>query len=195
VFTHKKEKIFMDKIKRFGPAVWLALLVAAAAILTSCGTTSGLQNAQGTTIASARKFSKVSVQNFKVSVTEHAEDAAPSAMTFPDFVATEIRKTRRFSSVVRNGAADANTLVIDGVITKYDEGSTSKRAFLGMGFGMAFLEANVSFRDNKGNIIGTIKVDKNSWPLGGIIAASQSTHSFMGGAADKIAEEALKLAR
>ena len=174
-------------------------IISAAAIgllfLTGCGTTSGLQTTQTLAGASARKFSKVSVRDFKVAVSEHAEEAASSAVAFPDLIATEIRKSRRFSSVVRNGVPDSNTLVIDGIVTKYDEGSTSKRIFLGMGFGMSFLEATVNFRDGKGNIIGTIKVDKNSWPLGGALAAGQNPHTFMNGAADKVAEEAAKLAR
>ena len=173
----------------------LLLLVAAVLGFTGCGTTSGLQGQQGTTLTSASRFSKVSVRNFKVSVSEHAEQAAWSAVAFPDVIAAEIRKASRFSSVMRNGTPDSNTVVIDGVVTKYDEGSTSKRMWLGMGFGMAFLEATVTFRDSKGNSIGTIKVDKNSWPLGGGLAAGQNPHSFMSDAADKIAEEAAKLAR
>jgi hypothetical protein len=36
--------------------------------LTGCGSTSGLQNAQGQALASTRKFSKVTVQNFKLSL-------------------------------------------------------------------------------------------------------------------------------
>lgn len=175
------------------------LLLPAAAItmliLAGCGTTSGLQSSQGTVITSARKFSKVSVRDFKVSVSEHAEEAASSAVAFPDRIASAIRKGRRFAAVARNAAPDANTVMIEGVITKYDEGSTSKRIWLGMGFGMSFLEAAVTFRDTKGNVVGTIKVDKNSWPLGGGIAAGQNPHSFMDEAADKIAEEAAKLAR
>lgn len=78
---------------------------------------------------------------------------------------------------------------------KVDEGSTAKRIWLGMGFGMALLEASVNFRDGQGRDIGMIKVDKNSWPLGGGFAAGQNPHSFMNGAADKIAEEAAKLAK
>jgi len=169
--------------------------IIAGLILTGCGTTSGLQGPHGVGTASARKFSKVTVQDFKVSVSEHADEAGSSRVSFPDLIAAEIRKTGRFSSVVRNATPDANTLVIDGVVTKYDEGSTSKRMWLGMGFGMAFLEANVNFRDSKGSSIGMIKVDKNSWPLGGGFAAGQNPHAFMNGAADKIAEEAAKLAR
>jgi len=173
----------------------LVPVIACLLALTGCGTTSDLKGDQGGAVASSRRFSKVSVQNFKVSVPEHAEEAASSGTAFADVIAVEIRKTRKFETVIRNGVADPNTLIVDGIVTKYDEGSTSKRMWLGMGFGMSFLEATVTFRDSKGNRVGTIKVDKNSWPLGGGLAAGQNPHSFMDDAGDKIAEEAAKLAR
>ena len=168
--------------------------IIATFVLAGCGTTSTLKGPQGSTVAASHKYSKVTVQNFKVSVKEHAQEAASSAATFADIIAGEIRKSGRFAAVLRNAAPDANTLVIDGVVTKYDEGSQAKRMWLGMGFGMAFLEADVKFRDGKGNVIGTIKVDKNSWALGGGLAAGQNPHSFMNDAAETIAEEAAKLA-
>ncbi|MEY2536336.1 MAG: hypothetical protein QOG67_76 [Verrucomicrobiota bacterium] len=169
--------------------------IVAALILTGCGTTSGLQGARGGALTQTRKFSSVTVQDFKVSVSEHQDEARSAGASFADLIASEIRKAGRFSKIMRNAQPDANTLVISGTVTKYDEGSTQKRIWLGMGFGMSFLEANVNFRDSKGSEIGVIKVDKNSWPLGGAFAAGQNPHSFMNGAADKIAEEAAKLAR
>ena len=165
-----------------------------AVLLAGCGTTSDLQTAEGIKVPASGKYNKVLVQNFKVAVPEHAQEAASSAMLFPDAIAAELRKERHFRSVSRSGAADVDTLVIDGVVTKYDEGSQSKRMWLGMGFGMAFLEATVRFSDSKGRVIGTIKVDKNSWAMGGGLAAGQNPHSFMEDAADKISEEAAKLA-
>jgi len=185
-------RIFQPPRNSFWPIVPVALV--AAALLASCGTTSDLQTTQGAKVAPSHKYSKVVVQNFKVSVTEHAQEAASSAVLFPDTIAGELRKEGHFSSVSRGGSADANTLVIDGVVTKYDEGSQSKRMWLGMGFGMAFLEATVKFSDSKGNVIGSIKVDKNSWAMGGGLAAGQNPNSFMNDAADKISEEAAKFA-
>jgi hypothetical protein len=171
------------------------LAMAGTLILTACGTTSNLEGAHGEAVVSPKKFSKVTVQDFKVSMREHADQAAASRVAFPDLIANEIKKTGRFSSVTRNGKADANTIVISGVVTKYDEGSASKRFWVGMGFGMAFLEADVQFRDSKGGVVGTVKVDKHSWPMGGGLGAGQNPQSFMNGAADKIAAEAAKLAK
>jgi hypothetical protein len=175
----------------------LISLVAAIALfsLAGCGSTSSLKNAQGQAIASARKFSKVTVQDFKLSTKEMGEKVTASKVYFADRIATAINKGGRFSSAKRNATADANTLVIDGVITKYEEGNPTLRFFIGMGAGSSFFESDVNFRDSKGTIIGHIKVDKNSWALGGGIAAGQNPEAFMNGAADKIAEEAAKLAR
>ena len=172
-----------------------SVALAGAFLLSACGSTSTLQGSHGAAITATRKFSKVTVQDFKVAVLKHADEAASTRGSFPDLIAGEIKKTGRFSSVSRNAKPDARTLVIDGVVTKYDKGSASKRLWIGMGFGMALLEANVEFLDSKGAKIGNIKVDKNSWPLGGAIAAGQNPQGFMNGAADKIAEEAGKLAR
>lgn len=177
------------------PPVPGLLAMATALFLTACGSTSGLQRPQGTSVTPTRKFSKVVVQDFKVSVPEHAAKAGVTRGRFPELIVSEIKKTGRFSSVARNARPDSGTLIISGVVTKYDEGSAVKRGLLGMGFGMAFLEANVEFRDSKGARLGTIKVDKNSYPLGGWIGASQNPDGFMEGAANKIAEEAVKLAK
>lgn len=163
--------------------------------LTGCGSTSGLKNGQGQVITSTRKFSKVTVQDFKLSAKEMGEKVTASKVYFADHIATALNKSGRFSSVKRNATADANTLVIDGAITKYEEGNPTLRLFIGMGAGSSFFESDVNFRDSKGAIIGHIKVDKNSWALGGGIAAGQNPEAFMNGAADKIAEEASKLAR
>jgi len=171
------------------------LAVAGSIFLTACGTTSGLQNTQGQSIASTQKFSKVIVQDFKLSIPEFSEKATSSKTYLPDQIATEIKKTGKFANVSRTGKPDADTLVINGVITKYKEGNPQLRLWIGMGAGSSFFEATVDFRDHKGGKIGTINVDKNSWALGGAIAAGQGPQSFMDGAADKIAEESAKLAK
>jgi len=173
----------------------LALVALAGSVLTACGTTSSLKGTQGEAITSTRRFSKVTVHDFKLSAPEVGEKVNASKIYFADRIATEIKKTGKFSSVGRNSKPDSNTLVIDGVITKYEEGNTAMRFFIGMGAGSALFEADVNFRDSKGTTIGKIKVDKNSWALGGGIAAGQNPETFMNGASDKVAAEAAKLAK
>jgi Domain of unknown function (DUF4410) len=169
--------------------------IAGSVILTSCGSTSPLQSTRGAPLTSSGKFSKVVVQDFKSTVSNEPERGSPAKIYFADHIALALKKRGRFSSVVRNAKPDANTLVIGGTITNYNEGSVTKRLLLGMGFGMAEFKADVEFRDGKGLTIGAIKVDKNSWPLGGGLGASQTPQGFMDGAAQKVAEEAGKLAR
>ncbi len=172
-------------------------LVAATALfsLAGCGSTSGLQNQQGQAIASTRKFTKVTVKTFKLQLEDKEPEmnSEKSPAYFADRIAFEIKSKGRFGSVGRDTKPDANTLVIDGVITKYHEGNPMLRAFIGMGAGSAFFEADVYFRDSEGKILGKIKADKNSWALGGGLAAAQNPIMFMNGAAVKIAEEAVKL--
>ena len=163
--------------------------------VTGCGSTSALKNSQGQAIASTRKFSKVTVQTFKLSLKEPEQNSKAAPTYFADRIASEIKKTGRFAVVGRDSKPDANTLVVDGVITKYEEGNSMLRLFIGFGAGSSFFEADVYFRDSKGAVVGKIKADKNSWALGGGVAAAQNPTMFMNGAADKIAEEASKLAR
>ena len=175
----------------------LISFVAATTLLSlaGCGSTSGLQNQQGQAIASTRKFTKVTVKTFKLQLEDKEPEmnSEKSPAHFADRIAFEIKSKGRFASVGRDTKPDANTLVIDGVITKYHEGNPMLRAFIGMGAGSAFFEADVYFRNSEGNIIGKIKADKNSWALGGGLAAAQNPTMFMNGAAVKIAEEAVKL--
>jgi hypothetical protein len=189
--TNPRNRTLSDKL---APQFAIALIaLAGLSILTSCGTTSSLQGAHGGALTSTRKFSKVTVQDFKSSLAD--VKVAPAKKYFADQIAAQLRRRARFSSVTRNAKPDANTVVIDGVITKYEEGSKSLRFWIGMGAGSSFFEADVQFRDNKGVAIGKIKVDKNSWPLGGSLASEQTPERFMDGAAEKVAEEAGKLAK
>lgn len=169
------------------------IFLAAPFILTSCGTTSSLQDTHGKALASARKFTKVTVLDFRSTDLKHPVKVNQAKVDFANYIAAELKKRGNFSSASRNAKPDANTLVISGTITKYEEGSVAKRMLIGMGFGMAIFEATVEFRDSKGTVIGTIKVDKNSWAMGGVIGAVEKPEDFMEGAAEKVAEEAGKL--
>lgn len=184
---------FTDKLRHFTPIIFGAIV--SLLFLAGCGSTSSLKNQQSQAIASTRTFSKVTVQTFKMTLEEPEPNSSSAPTYFADRIVSEIKPKSRFTSVGRDLKADANTLVIDGVITKYHEGNPMLRAFIGMGSGMSFFEADVYFRDSKGTIIGKIKADKNSWALGGGVAAAQNPIMFMNGAAEKIAEEAVKLVR
>ena len=174
-----------------------AVAAAASLFLASCGTTSSLRDAQGAAIAPAPKFSKVVVQNYTSTVTDDEADKAQVAASgfFPDHIVNELREEGGFTSVSRTAKPDTDTLVIEGVVTRYVEGNAALRLLVGMGAGSSHFDATTQFKDAKGNVLGKIESDKVSWALGGGLAASQTTQKFMKGAAEKIAEEAHKLAK
>ena len=165
-------------------------------LLASCGTTSSMKDAQGTTIStSTRKFSKATVLNFQSSVAGTDGKVAAAQIYFADCIASETKKTGGFKSVTRGAKPDADTLVIDGTITRYAEGSAALRLMIGLGAGSSYFNAKVNFKDSQGKALGEVLVDKNSWVLGGALAATQTPQTYMEGAAKKIATEARKLAK
>ncbi len=162
-------------------------------LLVSCGTISSME---GTGASADKKFSKVIVRDFNAlelgyKVKSKVEMAKKS---FPDAIMAELQSSANFSEISRSGKADVDTLVIDGTITRYDDGNAVARMLVGMGAGSSRFDATVNFK-NTTKRIGSIDVDKNSWFLGGSLAASQTAESFIPGAAKKIASEANKLAR
>lgn len=96
-------------------------------------------------------------------------------------------------SVSRSSGADRDTLVIDGVITRFEEGNAALRYLIGMGAGSSYFDATTRFRDGTGAVVGETKTDKNSWVLGGALAATQTPETYMTGAAKKIADEVEKM--
>ena len=111
---------------------------------------------------------------------------------FADRIASEIRKTTIFTEVSRAQLTE-DAIVISGVITRYEEGSSAMRFWVGMGAGSSYLDAEVNFDDNLNHQeLGTIKVDKNSWFLGGGLASGQTVEAFMQVASQKIAKELVR---
>ena len=165
--------------------------------LSSCGTVSDLQpSTQGAAIASGKMFSKVLVRDFTHTVADDDGTTPLAARRFSDHIASAIREAKPGAQVARSGKAGADTLVIGGEVTRYMEGNAALRLFVGMGAGSSYFDATVRFIDGGDNKeLGTLKVDKNSWGLGGGIAASQTVESFMTSGAEKTAEEAAKRLR
>ena len=60
-----------------------------------------------------------------------------------------------------------------------------------MGAGSSYFDANVRLTDGAtGRALTTLKVDKNSWGMGGGIAATQTVESFMNQGAKAVAKDA-----
>jgi len=189
-------------------------MTVALLVLSGCGTTSDIKptttdaaamssttDAAPATTAYGR-YQKVVVLNFedrtdktRISSKERAayeETMKIAVRDFADRIAGEIRKTGVFAEVLRE-PSEGEALVISGVITRYASGSAMLRLFIGFGAGSSYFDATVDLSDNvTGEKLGQVVVDKNSWGLGGAIAASQNVEGFMQGAAEKVAGELAK---
>lgn len=182
--------------------------------LASCGTTSGIKpTAKTSQQAKAQKteglaldlskYDRVVVKDFedqtqfkKKGYKRERHDARMKEIIvkFPDMIAAEAKAFTGFGEVVRNGEANEKTLIISGQVTKYKEGDAAMRLLVGFGAGSANFDANVELRDGGSNeLLGIIKVDKNSWAPGGFFAALQDSEKFMEGAARKIGDQLWKL--
>jgi hypothetical protein len=177
--------------------------------LAACGTTSNLKpSPQAEAIAGQARpaspgldlsgYDKVVVLDFTDAtdksklkpekVAAYGETMATAVRTFPDLIAQKLRETGAFQEVVR-GPSTGKALVLSGHIDRLVEGNTALRLLVGMGAGSSYFEATTTLGDaESGSALGLLTTDKNSWALGGGIAASQTVQSFMQGAAVKISE-------
>jgi len=108
--------------------------------------------------------------------------------SFSDKIALSIANTGAFQNVERS-MTEGKSILIDGDITRYEEGNPTMRLLIGFGAGSSYFDAIVNLKDAQtGEKIGDIVVDKNSWALGGGIAAAQDVNAHMQSAAETIAE-------
>lgn len=172
------------------------------ALISGCGTVSDMESTDGAPLFDSTKYSKVAVLDFsnsaptksakKEKIDEHNAKVDSAGRTFADKIAIEIRKKNLFAEVVRTQTED-QSLIIYGAITRYEEGSAAARFLIGLGAGSSYFDADVSFKDNiTDNELAVLKVDKNSWVLGGGLAATQTVEAYMNEAARKIANELAK---
>lgn len=166
------------------------LLCLTSLVFVSCGTVSTTKpGASGTSSASVSKtYSKVLVKDFTAGPDSGAD--AASCLKFTGVVAGEIVKSSPNTQVLRTGTADASTLVIGGEITRFVEGNAALRLLVGMGAGSSYFDATIRATDGaSGASVATLSADKNSWGLGGSLAAGQTVYTFMDEAAKKTAKE------
>lgn len=172
------------------------IIAACATTLVSCGTVSKVQPTAGSSLAAGKTYSKVIVQDFSNSASHSGGSASIAGLQFADILAVSMRQSKPAISVERKGTPDANTLVVGGDITRYAEGSAALRLLVGMGAGSSYFDADIRFSDGgTGKSLGVMRADKNSWVLGGSIAAGQTVDHFMRAAAKKAAIEAAPLLR
>ncbi len=182
---------------------WNCSFLFLSLLLAGCGTTSGFKAASGQNAVDLSPFSRVVVKDFtdgaseKMKGLEREKKAAEmkrATKDFADMLVWEIGQKRIFDQVARTGAEDEKTVIVGGQITRYEEGSPIARFLVGMGAGSSYFDARVEFlRGGSGELLGAIEANRNSWVLGGGIAANQTPDSFMREAARKVADEISKL--
>lgn len=169
---------------------------AATLILTSCGSVSSEAPSASAGQVTGKTFQRVLVKDFTHSVTDDDGTTPVAARKFSDKIASAIRQAKPGVQVMRTGTAGPGTLVVSGDVTRYMEGNAALRLLIGMGAGSSYFDANVLLTDGaSGQKINTIRVDKNSWGLGGMVAASQTVEHFMSLGASKVASETAPMLR
>lgn len=178
-------------------------------VMGGCGTTSDLKSASNTDeLIQLTTYKKVIVLDFQNATTKklkssekaqvYAEKVALGGKIFADKIALEIKGKRAFDEIIREtdvsklqiNPENNDTLIIRGKVTRYEEGDAMAKLFIGMGAGSTYFDATVELVDPVSQkVIGEIITDKNSWGLGGALAASQTIESFMTEAAVKTAEQ------
>lgn len=191
------------------------LLVAASVLaLSGCGSTSNMKRSaeapppsaeqgRATFAADFSRYRHVIVRDFanqtRIGTRNPAKravregQAVAAGKRFADEIAEGLQASSGFDSVERQGTPGPDTLVIEGSVTKYKPGNRAMRLMVGFGAGSANFDARVAFVDGaSGRELSFMKVDKNSWFLGGVLAAMQSVDDFIDGAAEKVAEQTVR---
>jgi hypothetical protein len=165
-------------------------------LLTSCGTVQTERGESQTAFLYGKTYQRVLVKNFTHTVADDDGTTPFAALKFADEIANAIRIAKPTADVSRTGNPAEGTLVISGEVTRYVEGSAALRFLVGMGAGSSYFDANVYITDGAtGQRLSIIRVDKNSWGLGGGIAATQTVGNFMKQGAKKTASEVVTFLR
>jgi hypothetical protein len=107
-----------------------------------------------------------------------------------DKIAEQVKTSGAFAEVSRQ-PLDGPALRVTGDISRYDKGNVVERGLTGF-IGRTRFDAAVVVSDARsGQVLATLKVDRNSWPLpiGAALSTLQTTNYLMNQAAKKIAAE------
>lgn len=177
-------------------------VLGASLLLAACGSTSDLKSSDSKSL-DLRAYERVAVLDFTNATTreikneekraEYAVRVTEAGVNFADLIAKEMREHNAAPEVMRE-KPEGKALIVAGEITEYVPTNFVIRWLLPI-VGETKFNAVVHFTDAQtGEELGTILVDKNSFPLGGWAAITQTVDSLMGAPAQKVAEE-LAIAR
>lgn len=181
---------------RFITITWL---LACVALVSGCGTTSSLSEPGGAAMPDLSDYDTVvvldfanSVDMFRLSGAAHEikeREVRVAGERIADQLALEIEKNRVFANV-RRSPVEGPGLQISGVITRLEEGNAALRMLVGFGAGSSYFDAEVYFVDNQtGEPLGEVIIDRNSWVMGGGIAAAQNAEFYIDEAARQITRD------
>ncbi len=188
----------------------ILFIVSLALFLSACGSTSSIKPPVSDTDNHVQANEEVNLDQLRIRLSEYDivliknfTDGTPKqnlpeyvGRNFADLIASKLKESGHFDYILRNNEEladknpDTTTLIVSGEITRYTTGNGALRFLVGFGAGSSYFDSVVKFEDHNNNsIIGEMIVDRNSWALGGGIAASQTVEVFMNEAAEKIAKE------
>ena len=190
--------------RNIGHRIGLILFTLTCALfLGACGTTSELREPETSPLVTPLDdlsiYQHVVILDFEDQASGEVEaekqeekkrELEVAIKHFADILAKEVSSKIENIDVARENHGKTNTIIISGEITRLEEGSAAARFLIGFGAGSSYFAAIIRVSDSaSGAPIGTIKVDKNSWALGGGIASGQTVESFMTGAGQTLAAE------
>ncbi len=172
----------------------LAILVVVIVYFSGCGSVSGIIPTKPHALSELAAYDKIVVMDFNDSTKyKEPEKVKIAGRTFADLIALQIKNDKLFSEVSRD-KIPGKAILVGGTITRYEEGSAAGRLLVGFGAGSSYFDAAVAFKDSEtGEELATLKIDKNSWVLGGGIAAAQTVGTYMEEGAKKVAQELNKI--
>ncbi len=172
-----------------------AALAAICLTLSACGSVSRLEHSGGhdfrayRTIVIGTLGNKPAIAIPDDKRLAYDTQVGIASSRFAKYLERELRAYRMDVDVVR-GEPRPGALFVEGDITRYANGNAALRLFFGFGAGSSYFDAFVRFRDtDSGDVVGTVLVDKNSWPIASGVAAFQTGDAEVLGAAKRVAEE------
>jgi hypothetical protein len=117
------------------------------------------------------------------------QDATAAGQRFAVMLEEELR-LHGVRGVIRRGAPEPGALLVEGELTAYDPGNALLRGTVGFGLGGADFEATLRLVDaDSRKVLGTIALDKQSFPVAGVAGALHDVDILMRTAAERAAAE------
>ncbi len=117
------------------------------------------------------------------------QDATAAGQRFAVMLEEELR-LHGVRGVIRRGAPEPGALLVEGEVTGYDPGNALLRGAVGFGLGGADFEATLRLVDaDSRKLVGTIAIDKQSFPVAGLAGALHNVDILIRTAAERAAME------